>query len=83
MQVHKDNIYDLIEQSRRPAPIGGRTSLPIKEDAQGRIFIAGLAEVHAAANRTQSMSTAQSGTASTILPPSAEKLKVGALAFDW
>lgn len=42
-QVYNDSIFDLLDESM-PA-LAGRTSLRLKEDAAGRIFVAGLSEV--------------------------------------
>ena len=46
VQVFNDGIYDLLEQSRRPQHLGTRPTLPIREDVQGRVVIAGLTQVH-------------------------------------
>ena len=45
LQVYHENIFDLLEQSRKPQPIGPRPALPIKEDARGHVFVAGLTRV--------------------------------------
>lgn len=42
-QVYNDSIFDLLDESM-PA-LAGRTSLRLKEDASGRVFVAGLSEV--------------------------------------
>ena len=44
-QVYHESIFDLLDQCRRLQAIGPRPTLPIKEDAQGRIFVVGLTQV--------------------------------------
>lgn len=42
-EVYNDSIFDLLDEGG-PGP-GGRPSLKLKEDATGRVFVAGLSEV--------------------------------------
>jgi hypothetical protein len=43
-QVYNENIFDLLDEPA-PGAVGPRPALKLKEDAQGRIFVAGLSEV--------------------------------------
>ena len=45
MQVYNDTIYDLLDENA--FGLGGRASLRLKEDAAGRVIVAGLREVSA------------------------------------
>lgn len=45
-QVYNEQIYDLLDEAG-VGPLGQRTALRLKEDALGRVFVAGLSEVRA------------------------------------
>lgn len=42
-QVYNDSVHDLLDESAHGA--GGRPALRLKEDASGRVLVAGLSEV--------------------------------------
>lgn len=44
-QVYNESIFDLLDEPP-PGAVGPRPALKLKEDAQGRVFVAGLSEVH-------------------------------------
>jgi hypothetical protein len=44
MQVYNEQIYDLLDEQGVGA-LGQRGALKLKEDAVGRVFVAGLSEV--------------------------------------
>ena len=44
VQVYNEQIYDLLDE-QGVGPLGQRGALKLKEDALGRVFVAGLAEV--------------------------------------
>ncbi|KAK9807963.1 hypothetical protein WJX73_008263 [Symbiochloris irregularis] len=44
-EVYHESIFDLLEQARKPQAVGPRPALYLKEDANGRVFVAGLAQV--------------------------------------
>lgn len=43
-QVYNEQIYDLLDE-QGVGPLGHRAALRLKEDALGRVFVAGLSEV--------------------------------------
>ena len=43
MQIYNDTIFDLLDENA--FGLGGRASLRLKEDVDGRVFVAGLCEV--------------------------------------
>lgn len=45
LQVYHESIFDLLEQARKPQAVGPRPALHLKEDTQGRVFVAGLVQV--------------------------------------
>ena len=45
-QVYNENIFDLLDEPA-PGALGPRPALKLKEDSKGRVFVAGLSEVHA------------------------------------
>ena len=44
VQVYNEQIYDLLDE-QGVGPLGQRGALKLKEDALGRVFVAGLSEV--------------------------------------
>ena len=44
LQVYNEQIYDLLDE-QGIGPLGQRGLLKLKEDAVGRVFVAGLSEV--------------------------------------
>lgn len=49
MQVYNEQIYDLLDDSTGGgAPLGARPTLRLKEDALGRVFVAGLSKLEVA-----------------------------------
>ena len=54
-QVYNDTIYDLLDENA--FGLGGRASLRLKEDGDGRVFVAGLSEVKPSAHYLHDGST--------------------------
>lgn len=44
LQVYNEQIYDLLDE-QGVGPLAQRAALRLKEDAMGRVFVAGLSEV--------------------------------------